>query len=529
MGIQHLIIIFNVVFLGTNLFYLELVERMFNIETTRKRKALFGVVTSTAGSVMLVFFGSMSALGYFIMLIVYIICVFSFYRQASKITKIACVLSFNLHIMAIRALISSIASLITGQSIYSLSANNETFWLILILTALFGLVMTMVMIYFLPQKFLNVIVNKTEQLQSYVALVLIANVYLIVNGNIYIHEVHYEYLQIHQIIAALTWLCASYVGIFMLVGFDIIRERREQLEKDNLFKQVVQKRYMALIELNCTKDTVTRIINSGVDVELPSEPYSAYYIKQLENFIFHEDFAKTVENESCEKIVEDFANGKDLSTNVIRVIEKDGSVKWVRCYITAKQDEKSGDIIAVIAYIDDIHEEKENEIKLKHKAQVDPLVGALNKKATESHINRHLLKQKCGVMFMMDLDNFKSINDNFGHAFGDEVLKSAYLKIAKQFRGDDILGRIGGDEFVAFSLNSINIKEVERKAKAICEQVKCTYCLNDIEVKITCSMGIAIAPKHGCSYKELFEKADKAMYECKKKTKDGYVIYNAKT
>ncbi len=527
MNIQTLIIIFNATFLLTNLFYLELIERIFDMKSSRLKKFLFGILASIVGSIMLVLFGSMSALGYFIMLVVYLITVFCFYRDQSIITRLASVLSFNLHIMAVRAIISSVLSLLTGKSIFEQSKNSESFWTVLIATSAFCVIITAVMIYLMPKKYLRVIAQKTEHLISYVALLSIANVYLIANGNVYIHNITYEFLQLHQIIAAITWLCISYVGIFMLVGFDILREHREQLEKDNLFKQVMQKRYMILIEMNCTKDKYKRIIRDGVDEQLPDEPYSTYYKKVLKRIVFHEDYNQAVLNESCEKISEDFLSGTDMVTNVLRFLMDDGKVKWVRCNITSKKDEETGDIIAVIAYIDDIHEAKEKELKLKHKAQIDSLVGAYNKKATESHIKQHLYKNKCGVLFMIDLDNFKSINDNFGHIYGDEVLKDVFSKIVKQFRGDDILGRVGGDEFVAFSLNSLSVEQAERKAAELCKQIKHEYTLDNMSVEISSSIGIALAPQHGLEFEELYDKADKAMYECKNNTKNGFVIYGS--
>ncbi len=203
-----------------------------------------------------------------------------------------------------------------------------------------------------------------------------------------------------------------------------------------------------------------------------------------------------------------------------------GSVRWVRSQISAKKDEKTEDIIAVIAYVDDVHDSKIKEEELKRKAQIDPLVGAFNKKATEAHIKAHLNKHKAGVMFMIDLDNFKSINDNFGHKYGDEVLKEVYDKIARHFRAKDIIGRVGGDEFVAFSLNNIKTEEIERKAGEICKSINKTYSVDDVHVEISSSIGVAISPEHGKVFDELYHKADMAMYERKKKSKNGYSIFN---
>ena len=89
---------------------------------------------------------------------------------------------------------------------------------------------------------------------------------------------------------------------------------------------------------------------------------------------------------------------------------------------------------------------------LEDKADTDLLTDLNNKMATERKIREYMEKypDKQGVLFVLDVDNFKKINDTMGHAFGDEVLRSLAVRLQSMFRATDIVGRTGGDEFMVF-------------------------------------------------------------------------------
>ncbi len=525
MSTEILIIIFNIVYFINNLFFLEFTDSVFEVKSNKFRKAFYSFFSSIVGTTMLVLFGSMSALGYCITLAVYICIIMYFYKKYNFLSKLASVLSLVLHIMVARAIISAVISAVSGVSIYELSRNPTTFWTILIFTSVLCSAFTNVIIYLIPKRFLRILGTTSELLIAYVALLILANIYMIANGNIYIHNIEYSYLQLHQIIASIAWLIISYVGLFMLVGFDIIKEKRKQLEKDIIFKQIIGNNFISLIEVNCAKDIATRFIVYGQELELPTVSYTEFVSVNTKDVVFQDDLEETLKRESISNLIVEFNSDKKVFSNELRIIARDGSIRWVRSQIALSQDESTGEIIAIIAYFDDIHDAKTKEAELKRKAQVDPLLGAFNKKASESHVKQHLHKHKKGVMFMIDLDNFKKINDNFGHAYGDDVLKEAYAKIVNNFRSDDIIGRVGGDEFTVFMTNNMAAEELSKKASAICKSVHKTYTKNNVSVELSCSVGIALCPEHGIKYDELYHKADLAMYNCKREFKNNYCIY----
>ncbi len=526
MKVEILIILFNIFFFFTNLLYIELVERIFSVKNSKYKIGFFAVTTSLVGTVMLVFFGSMSSLGYTIMLVVYAITVMSFYRKISVMTRLCCVFVFNLHIMFSRAMITSIISIISGKDIIDLSRNNTSFWLILILTSILTTVITFIMLKLLPRKYLKLIGERTDHLILYFALLLLSNLYMIVNGNVYIHDIEYEWLPIHQIVAAVTTLASTYVGVFALVGFDMLKERRETLEQDAIYKSVIKSRSLFMLEINCSKDLIIRFLERGEQQPIPQMSYSKYTRALFAKWVYEEDYDAVCRHESIENIISQYHIGNTEITSEFRVILDEGEYRWIRSLISMKKDVETGDVIAIIATLDDIHEAKTKEIDLMQQAEIDPLVGVLNKIATEAHINKQIKVDKYGALFMIDLDNFKGINDNFGHAYGDEVLKGVTAEIAKRFRNHDIIGRVGGDEFIVFLVGAVGKARILEKAKAVCDALNKVYRKDGTEVEISCSLGIAIAPSHGVSFNSLYQKADIAMYECKNNTKNGYVVYS---
>ena len=128
-------------------------------------------------------------------------------------------------------------------------------------------------------------------------------------------------------------------------------------------------------------------------------------------------------------------------------------------------------------------------------------------------------------MFIFDIDNFKMINDTFGHTKGDEFLKKFANELSKAFRAGDIVGRLGGDEFMVFSPTLTNKENIEKKALELVDLFNWTIEEEDKKVKMSVSIGVSVYPKDGNSYEELYKAADKALYYVKKRDKNGYSIY----
>ncbi len=159
--------------------------------------------------------------------------------------------------------------------------------------------------------------------------------------------------------------------------------------------------------------------------------------------------------------------------------------------------------------------------------QLDSLTGLTNKMHTQQLISNYLHDNPmCNcALFVIDVDNFKSVNDNNGHLFGDAVLTSIAAAIKSTFRNSDIVGRIGGDEFMVLMKDYRTLSDVIDKANALKHVIRNTY-VGEGDYVISVSVGISLFNEHGEDFNTLYQKADNAMYFNKNNGKDGYTIYS---
>lgn len=162
---------------------------------------------------------------------------------------------------------------------------------------------------------------------------------------------------------------------------------------------------------------------------------------------------------------------------------------------------------------------------LQDEVRRDSLTKLLNKIEVQREVQRVIDEDIHGshVMFLIDIDNFKAINDTFGHTFGDTVISDTAKQIREQFRSGDIAGRVGGDEFLVF-MKDVSLEKAEEKAKVLCDSLVREYTGNDVTLKISISIGLSVLGRDGNSFHELFEKADHAMYRAKEAGKAGFQV-----
>lgn len=172
----------------------------------------------------------------------------------------------------------------------------------------------------------------------------------------------------------------------------------------------------------------------------------------------------------------------------------------------------------------------EHKKVLEEKASKDLLTDLSNKTATEylikDYIETHPDSQ--GLLFVLDVDNFKKINDTQGHAFGDEVLRKLGTRLRGECRITDIVGRTGGDEFIIFMKDikeeSIFIKEAQRLHRFFGDFQVGEY----VKYSPAASIGVAVYPRDGRTFEELYKAADSALYSVKRNGKNGVAFYETK-
>ncbi|MBQ9504045.1 MAG: diguanylate cyclase [Lachnospiraceae bacterium] len=158
--------------------------------------------------------------------------------------------------------------------------------------------------------------------------------------------------------------------------------------------------------------------------------------------------------------------------------------------------------------------------------KTDALTGLWDRSFLEERVGNYLANNHSGVLIMLDMDNFKYVNDTFGHITGDSMLIRFSTALRSMIRNEDIVSRVGGDEFCIFMTGNISRLECEKKATRILEHLETVFRdISQINQCVTVSMGIAIAPDDGEDFITLYKKADAALYHVKKNGKNGFYFY----
>lgn len=203
----------------------------------------------------------------------------------------------------------------------------------------------------------------------------------------------------------------------------------------------------------------------------------------------------------------------------IRLKNREGIYNWYAVAITALYT-NGGKAKQLVMKITDITESKREMLGLLQKSQEDALTGLLNREAFRQMVKEHLGLSDGGYLFLMDLDRFKHINDEFGHRAGDEILKKTADSLRQCFRKGDYVGRFGGDEFLAFVPGHLDKQIIEKRAANLVAAVGRIKSDTYEEIKVSCSVGVAQC--RGEEYEELLEKADKAMYSVKESGRNAW-------
>ncbi len=214
------------------------------------------------------------------------------------------------------------------------------------------------------------------------------------------------------------------------------------------------------------------------------------------------------------KIMKDTASGVPYSEAEFRIRDTFGAFTWCRIRATTQYDENHQPVKAV-GVILDIDQDKKQRQLLMEQALHDSLTGLLNKAAVKQQVETALNRSdmKSGILFLLDLDDFKNVNDRYGHLCGDTLLADAAGELKRLFRSTDIVGRIGGDEFLIF-LPDATDAAAAKKAREIMSALS-SVTIDGGRSRLSCSIGSASFPRDSRDFYSLYHCADLALYHVK--------------
>ncbi|PKL16696.1 MAG: diguanylate cyclase [Spirochaetae bacterium HGW-Spirochaetae-5] len=288
---------------------------------------------------------------------------------------------------------------------------------------------------------------------------------------------------------------------------------RESKERYQLLVETAQEGIFVLQNGNLVYHNPMLLTISGYsDEEISGKPFI--------DFVFKEDQSIAAVNH--QKRLE----GENIDQRYsIRAHHKSGEIIWLEISGTYLKWNGSP---ATLNFVTDITERIEIENEMKHMAQHDKLTNLPNRALFSDRLRQALAsaqrnQNQIGVLFI-DLDEFKPVNDTFGHDVGDRLLQKAARRIQKALRESDTAARIGGDEFVILLPVLGSPGSAEGVGNKIWQDLSRPYQIDGHQIEISASIGVAVFPVHGTTEIELLKNADEAMYRIKKSGRNGVAV-----
>ncbi|MGL5259784.1 MAG: sensor domain-containing diguanylate cyclase [Lachnospiraceae bacterium] len=446
-------------------------------------------------------------------------------------------LSCTLHVMAIRSICVSIFAILTNSTIYNVANSNYSLTLTTAITFFVINLAILFLMNFISNKKIRIVTQHSEQLIFLVSWLILFCIYLIINSRIYSIPDLPSSVLVNQIIAPLVILAGSYIVLFFsfktssLLGYkEINEELQTAVTKERQFRYNIDKSLFRSEEIDYTENYIISGFENFKDL-LGDAIYSydtmLAYIS--DNFVHPEDKVLFQPLLNPQSVIELFENGTTEISFDYRRLMDNKTYEWMHLNTSLFLDSETKHVKG-FSQIRNINTEKTQQLELQYKAERDLLTGLYNKGTVESLIYNSLVSEKSknttGVLFIIDIDNFKMVNDQLGHLYGDAVLSELSESLHNIFRDSDIVGRIGGDEFIVFATGLLSEKIIRQKAEEICTAFLRTYSNErNIGCTVSSSIGIATFPKDGTDFESLFNCADAALYTSKARGKNCYSFY----
>lgn len=306
------------------------------------------------------------------------------------------------------------------------------------------------------------------------------------------------------------------------------RERVMEIEymRKNDFYEAMLSETIAYAEVDVTTDDV--ISSGGLwdsykgESQRWGETFTQVLERHIKEVLLPEDQDKCLNYLRSEYVNKMYQGGSRTGKfRFQRIIGE--RILWVELVVHVFQERFTENRYALM-YLKDIDVEKKREIEQERAARRDGLTGMYNRSGFEKEVSGYMKRnpKETGMFLLVDVDDFKRINDQYGHLEGDAALKKFALTLKNVFRKGGIIGRLGGDEFTVFVKKVNTVEEMDRKMAELFRALKDAH-----TIPLTCSVGITFAHGDNFSYERSLRQTDTALYESKNRGKNTYTYYDA--
>ena len=306
---------------------------------------------------------------------------------------------------------------------------------------------------------------------------------------------------------------------------DISKSKSRQAELENVISRhqlIMEQSESIVFEWDIRKDAI--VCSEKWKTRFGYDRNPTGFLNRLDKgTLFHPDDLPQIR-----RTVEALLGGKKSDMVDVRIVNQAGRYLWSRIRVATIFDD-TGKPSYITGIIYDINELKSDALRMKQQAQQDSLTKLLNKASATRAVEDLLAARPQGQMaalLVLDLDNFKTVNDTHGHMYGDAVLTQMGSTLRSLFRAQDVIGRIGGDEFMIFMANVPSKEMVQERCRLVVETFHSQFRALMPDLPISVSVGGALAPANGTGYNDLFRCADEALYNAKRKGKNQFALYN---
>lgn len=313
-------------------------------------------------------------------------------------------------------------------------------------------------------------------------------------------------------------------GVQIDVTKDVLEQRQYEQEVQYLFEMNEHVYFTSLMDVDDwkivhEKNSVVNDVQFGFGKDIESFCKTALGgVCSVESHAY--SFYKRFSAEHIKSIF--FSGQRDVVLEYQRRMPNE-EVRWVQDNIKFLKNPETGHLLLALS-VNDIEAEKQREKELIRRAETDSLTGVLNREAFSKKVQHILRTEGYGgthALFMLDIDNFKGLNDTKGHQVGDRFLIEMSKTIKSCFRNTDIVGRLGGDEFLILMRYTPAYSVTEKNARALLTNINKLCAVYEVP-EFSVSIGISVYPENGTTFDELYEQADKALYRAKMQGKSRY-------
>lgn len=328
----------------------------------------------------------------------------------------------------------------------------------------------------------------------------------------------------------LTVALAAAVCVCLLLLFALARTTRayraesERMRSDKLRLELSEERYRLMAR---NSDVVIFELNFADRTLEASENFERFLgeCPDLDGFL-NCDRLHPEDRGEFDRLLRETGDNRDNVTGELRLLGKNNKYVWFSVLLSSFAD-KQGKVARVIGKLTNIDREKREKALLELCAKTDMMTGLFNKAATERMISISLSENpgQTSALLILDIDNLKSINDTLGHAEGDRAIMEVASTLKKHFRSTDIIGRVGGDEFMAFLRNIGSESKLHNSIFSLVQRLSRIRFGEDGGIQLHGSVG-AVVNSGSDTFETLYKKADKALYYVKRNGKNDYAFYS---